>query len=230
MSDPAAKPSAASRVYVGLVITAGAAVLALSVFRLFQHPPRFDFYSLAALTLISGLLPLKLPNVSANISVSETFVFAGTPCWVRRPARCSWAWTRPHLGAAGPRARPAGLKWRRMLFSLTAPALSIGRPATCCSGSSTPCRSPSSARRAPTSGRLRRRDRVHRGLLLLNTLLVAFAIGLERAFAAQVWRKNFSSLWLILAGASIAMLLVSRQNGITWAFVLVSSRCCSCFS
>ena len=70
--------STASRIYVWFVISLGFAVTALSAYRLFQFPPRPDFYSLAALTLISGLLPLKLPNVSANISVSETFVFAGT--------------------------------------------------------------------------------------------------------------------------------------------------------
>jgi putative nucleotidyltransferase with HDIG domain len=226
MASPAITRSTASRVYVRLVIASGASVLALSAYRLIANPPRPDFYSLAALTLISGLLPLKLPNVSANISVSETFVFAGTlmlgpasgTVLVFLDALLIWVrLAREHA--------QQGVKWHRMLFSLAAPALAIW------TGGHLLFKAVGTLPLGYLAVEARPNIWNFAGGVIvftavyfwMNTWLVAFAIALElkiRAF--DVWRKNFSSLWLnYLAGASIAMLLVYNTNGITWAFVLV---------
>src|SRR3954465_5569904 len=64
------------RAYVSAVITAGFLVLSGSGYRLFTHPIGYQWFLLAALTLISGSATVKLPSVPASISISETFVFA----------------------------------------------------------------------------------------------------------------------------------------------------------
>src|SRR5262252_3543402 len=69
----------AARAYIAAVVAAGAIGLIVSISRLQGHQPDFEqFYYLLVLTILSSFIPVKLPNVSANISVSETFVFAGT--------------------------------------------------------------------------------------------------------------------------------------------------------
>ena len=64
------------RAYVSAVITAGFLVVSWSVYQLTVHPVGFQWFLLAALTLVSGSATVKLPSVPASISISETFVFA----------------------------------------------------------------------------------------------------------------------------------------------------------
>src|SRR5258708_21232663 len=76
------RPSA--RLYVLLVILAGATVISDSVHRLFVDPISNRWLVLALLTLLTASFNLKVPSINAYISVSEAFVFAsvlffGTP-------------------------------------------------------------------------------------------------------------------------------------------------------
>ena len=76
------RPSA--RLYVLLVILAGATVISDSVHRLFVDPISNRWVVLALLTLLTASFNLKVPSINAYISVSEAFVFAsvlffGTP-------------------------------------------------------------------------------------------------------------------------------------------------------
>src|SRR5678810_242470 len=72
--------SLATRLYVSAVFFLGAAVIFFSVSEIRQHPLEWQlpWMKLAGLTLISGWLSVKLPSGRATISISETFVLAGT--------------------------------------------------------------------------------------------------------------------------------------------------------
>ncbi len=216
----------ASRLYLVLVFALGGTAIAMAAHGLFVSPPEVDFYYLAGLTVVSGFLPVKLPGVSANISVSETFVYAGTMLLGTRvgvllvvlDALVIWLkiwWT----------TRREEMKWKRMFFSITASPLSIAVASTIMFWL---------IRRPPLSAV----PADHRpdiwwyafGLIVFagvyfiwNSALVAVAIGLEqRASAFQIWRRNFSGLWLnYLAGASIASLLIYNTTRVTPAFLFV---------
>ncbi len=47
----------------------------MSLWQLSHQPPGFEWFVLAALTLLTGSFTVKLPSLPAKISVSETFVF-----------------------------------------------------------------------------------------------------------------------------------------------------------
>jgi putative nucleotidyltransferase with HDIG domain len=65
----------AGRVYVAGVFAAGVAVIAYSAWDLVQHPVGYMWLVLLALTSFSSTFSIRIPSVSATISVSETFVF-----------------------------------------------------------------------------------------------------------------------------------------------------------
>src|SRR5687767_12294495 len=69
-----------TRLYVAAVFCLGTAVISLSLAEIRQHPFEWQltWLKLAGLTLISGWLSVKLPSGRATISISETFVLAGT--------------------------------------------------------------------------------------------------------------------------------------------------------
>src|SRR5438045_7550237 len=75
-TKPADGISSVGRAYLAGVIGCGIAVVGLSLFRLHVQPVGYQWYMLAALTLISGSATVQLPSIPASISVSETFVFA----------------------------------------------------------------------------------------------------------------------------------------------------------
>ena len=62
--------------YVAAVITAGLTVILTSIVRIYQSPPGQEWLILAALTLLTGSFTIKIPRLSARLSVSDTFVFA----------------------------------------------------------------------------------------------------------------------------------------------------------
>ena len=192
----------------------GFSVVALSAASLLRHRPSSDFGWLAVLTLLSGFLPVKLPKVSANISVSETFVFCGTLLFgpaagtilVFLDVTLVWA-----------RLAKTGVLWHRMLFSMAANPLSIWIAAQVLfevAGtvplSLLPVAEPN--------------FRLIAGLVaftvvyfLLNSSLLAVAIGLEqRLNPLSIWSRHFSRLWLnYWAGAAVAALLVSITHKIS---------------
>src|SRR5579884_3984406 len=63
------------RAYVWIVVVLGFAVVGESVYRLASQPLHYQWFLLAALTLISGSATVRLPASAASISISETFVF-----------------------------------------------------------------------------------------------------------------------------------------------------------
>ena len=63
------------QLYVAAVVALGAAAIVDCAMRLVREPVPASWLVLAALTWISGSFALKVPQVPASISVSETFVF-----------------------------------------------------------------------------------------------------------------------------------------------------------
>ena len=216
MSQPQRPPlSFVAKAYVAFVVAAGLWVVAYSCKDLLANRPSPDLAWLALLTLLSGFLPLKLPKVAANISVSETFVFCGTLLFgpsagailVFLDVALIWA-----------RLSRQEVYWHRMLFSLAANPLAIWiAAAVLFQVAGTGPLAPLPIQ--PPDGRL------ILGLLafaivyfILNSSLVAFAIALEQnQNAFEIWSKHLSRLWLnYWAGASVAALLVSIFHTITF--------------
>src|SRR2546426_2911515 len=62
--------------YLAVVIAVGLAIIAKSLAETIEAPPGIEWFTLAALTLLTGSFTVKVPSLSARFSVSETFVFA----------------------------------------------------------------------------------------------------------------------------------------------------------
>lgn len=209
-----------AKVFVSAVVVSGFLAIAHSVYALRFTPVTSQWFVLAALTLLSGSITIKLPGIDASISVSETFVFtsvllfgtaAGTITVALDGLIISlWLWRK-------------GIGLHKLLFNTTAPALSIwlaaqlfffvtGVPPLTHEATSLPALLP--------------------GLLLfaivyflLNSWLMATAVSFEEAASPlEIWRDNF--LWLSLSffsGASVSILLVSvsREINLTALAVIV---------
>ena len=209
--------SRTARIYVLSVTICGSAAVIASTIELFSRGLPSGWLLLAALTLLSGSITVKVPSVPATISVSETFVFtavllfgpsAGTLI-VALDGLVISLWLHRKLKMAYQSA-----------FNMAAPALSVYVSATLffalagitplASGPATPI----SALLLPLA--------VFTGFyFLLNSGLIALAIAFEKSVSAvAVWRENF--LWLGLnyfGGASVAALLVAYTKRIDWASV-----------
>lgn len=209
-----------AQVFITAIVIAGFLVIGHSVDALRSTPVTSQWFVLAALTLLSGSITIKLPGIDASISVSETFVFtsvllfgtaAGTITVTLDGLIISlWLW-RKRIG------------FHKLLFNTTAPALSIwlaaqlfffvtGVPPLTQEATSLPALLP--------------------GLLLfavvyflLNSWLMATAVSFEEPLSPlEIWRHNF--LWLCLSffsGASVSILLVSvsREINLTALAVIV---------
>ncbi|HEY9463472.1 MAG TPA: HD domain-containing phosphohydrolase [Vicinamibacterales bacterium] len=76
MKKRATSLSFRARLYIAIVVAIGAYVVASSAVDLVVHPSGNQWMYLAGLTFLTGSFSIKLPSISARISVSETFVFA----------------------------------------------------------------------------------------------------------------------------------------------------------
>jgi putative nucleotidyltransferase with HDIG domain len=173
-----------------------------------------QWFVLAALTLLTGSITVKLPSIDATISVSETFVFtsvllfgaaAGT-ITVTLDALIISLWLRRR-----------GLELHKLLFNTTAPALSIWVAAKLFFlVAGVPPLAVSSAALSAVLPGLLVFTLVY---FLLNSWLMAAVVGFAEARSPiDVWRHNF--LWLCLsflsgASASILLISVSREINLT---------------
>ena len=203
--------------YVSAVAVCGFLVVSDSAVELLQRGAEYrtQWLFLVGLTIVSGVFPIRLPSVQASISISETFLIAGTLLFGRSggtvlvllDAVCIclyllWA---------------QGLRWQQVVFNLSGPALSIWIAATL-SGVEPLFRTDP--------------DFDHWFIVqvawfailyfAINTWLITFAISLERRVPArEIWWTHFRELLVTYtAGASIAALLVYNTREIRPAFVL----------
>jgi putative nucleotidyltransferase with HDIG domain len=127
-TKPASTLSNGTNAFVIAVALAGLAVVALSTDDLLLHFQRSSGYrnqwlALVGLTIASGLLPVRVPTLDITLSVSETFVIAGTLLFGRSGGTvlvlvdavfmtmyCSWS---------------KRLRWQQVLFNLGVGPVSI---------------------------------------------------------------------------------------------------------
>jgi putative nucleotidyltransferase with HDIG domain len=211
-----------AHLYVLVVVIVGASVIYLSISDLARQPAgrRFDWAWLSALTLISGWLSVKLPSNRATISISETFVLAGTV--ILGPGVGAVLVALDALVLCVKEAvLGRGLRWQQVSFNIAAPAVSIWFSAVAAGiGVAT------DNREAALSAEFVLRLALFTALyFLLNSWLVTFAIALElRERPFGIWWANFRELWInFAAGASIAAFAASNAKSVfDFAFISVT--------
>jgi putative nucleotidyltransferase with HDIG domain len=208
--------SRAGNWYVGAVIAAGLTVILSSVAHIYQSPPGQEWLILAALTLLTGSFTVKIPKLSARVSVSDTFVFAAVLLFgssvptviVALDCLVATLWLR--------RTRGSRL---RSLFSFASVAFAIWTAATVFyvvvgTTQVTPLVLPKLLLPLLLLAAI---------YFLMNTWLVALALAFERRVNIfKLWTENFA--WLSLnyfGGVSVAALLVSYTRSIDLAAVSV---------
>ncbi len=210
--------SPAGRFYLGAVIATGVTVVLQSLLTLWREPVTYDWFVLAGLTLLSGSFTVRVPTISARLSVSETFVFATV--LIFGPAAATAIVVLDTLVISlwlrGPSRTPA-----RILFNMSAPAVAIWTASHLfyrLSDVQPLFRGPQNI--APLIIPLF-------GLALcyfvLNSALIARAVGFQRQISSfLVWRQNF--LWLSLnyiSGASVAALLLPYYQNADSTFLRI---------
>lgn len=215
MSNPRPQLSQATQIYVFCVLALGLVTVYFSATDLLGRPvsEHKEWLSLLALTFVSGWLSVKLPSVSASISISETFVFAGTIMFgssvgtllvvLDATVLCTKeAWVRRRL------------RWQQVVFNMAAPPLSIWVAAWAAGVTQPPDRLDASfVLELAIFAAL---------YFLLNSWLVTFAVALEQRVAPfKLWWTNFTEIFLnFAAGASIAaFVVVYAKNRVDLAFI-----------
>ena len=196
-------------VYVSSVVGLGLAVIGLSILELSQQPWdwQLNWLKLAGLTLISGWLSVKLPSGRATISISETFVLAGTVLLGPAVGTVLVALDALVL-CLKESVRGRGLRLEQVLFNLAAPAVSIWVAAMVAGIT------PAGTANGLTTEFVLRLAFFTALHFLLGTWLVTFAIAIEqREPAFGIWWANFREIWInFAAGASIAAFAASTKQ------------------
>jgi putative nucleotidyltransferase with HDIG domain len=193
-----------ARGFVTLVCVAGVAVLGVSIPAVVRTPSA-DWLILAALTLLTGSFTVKVPSLSARLSVSETFVFAAVLLYGHSVATVIVAMDTLVMSL---RLAPGHRSSYRLLFNVASGSLAIwiaGRIFFWLAGTSS----------VPVNSRLENLVVPGAALavsyFLLNTWLISIALSFQRRVSAySIWRTSF--VWLVLnyvGAASVATLLVS---------------------
>src|SRR5690606_98452 len=130
MTDPRPRFSRAIHGYIFCVAAGGFLAVSTSFFELLSEAPEYrsQWLWLVALTVVSGLLPVRLPTVNASISISETFVIAGTLLFGRSGGTALVLLDALFISIYLFWSR--GLRWQQVVFNLAAPPLSIWLAAT----------------------------------------------------------------------------------------------------
>jgi putative nucleotidyltransferase with HDIG domain len=211
------------RVYVWCVITLAALAVADAVRAVTINFPGPEWLVLAALTIVSGTATVRLPNVRAEISISETFVFSAVLIFGPGAGVLTVLLDAAIINLKMASKRRA-LRFDRALFNLAAPSLAVWLGGNVMAFAGVP---PVHDWHGPPIG-LQRLVGPLVGFALVyfafNSGLVATAIGLaQRVSPYKIWHDHFA--WLSLnyfSGASISSLLVVvYQTEPGWTFLAV---------
>ncbi len=195
-----------SRLYIAVVVAAGALIVLESLYSLSRAPVDPNWLVLAVLTLLSGSFTIRIPGIPARLSVSETFVFAAALLF--GPPAATMIVVLDTLVISFWLGRQSPPAWSRVIFNLAAASVAIW------------CAShvfyyftgitPLSVSPRPIVGLLPWLLLLATVYFLLNSWLVAIVVGLhKRRSPVVVWRQSF--LWLSLnyySGASVAALIL----------------------
>jgi HD-GYP domain-containing protein (c-di-GMP phosphodiesterase class II) len=215
-------------VYVATVVAVGLTVALFSTVGLASDALRlkgdfYQWYLLAALTLLSASVTIKLPSVPATISISETFVFTAVITYGPAAGAVIVA-LDGFLISISPNRRK---ELHRVAFNVAAPALSIWLAAQVYYAF--PSVQPLINYKLATDelishliGPLAIFTLTH---FLVNSWLIALAVAFEtRRPVFALWRRDF--LWLSLnyfGGASVSALLAVQvgKNDPTYLALIV---------
>jgi HD-GYP domain-containing protein (c-di-GMP phosphodiesterase class II) len=206
LDESPSAPSATPKLYIRTVIALGFAMISDSLWRIAADPPGVELLILAALTLLTGSFTVKVPSLSARLSVSETFVFASVLLF--GPAAGTATVVLDALIACfwlSPSARSRS----RVLFNAAAPAIAIWTSSHVFFFMS-----------KTSAGTLHVEDigTVMVPLFvfallyfLINTWLVAGALATQQdSGPLAIWLSNFPALSITyFVGSSIALLIVA---------------------
>src|SRR5688500_5437222 len=211
--------SEAGRFYVGAVSAAGIAVVLHSLFRVSTESIGYQWFVLAALTLLSGSFTIRIPTIPARLSVSETFVFAAAILF--GPAAATVIVVLDSL-IISLWLRGASRNVSRVLFNMAAPAIAIWTASHAFFRlADIP---PLYLSPKPIISLVAPILALALLYFILNSWLIAAAVGFDKRISAfQVWRDNF--LWLSLnyfSGASVAALLLPYLQDDRQAFIKVA--------
>jgi putative nucleotidyltransferase with HDIG domain len=184
----------------------GLAAFVDSIRHLWTDPPTLQWFVLAALTLLTGSFTVKLPSLSAKISVSETFVFTSVLLFGPHGGTITVILDALVISLWMKRAKRTPV---RVLFNSTAPAIAIRIASETffyLSGT--------------TPGHIDRHniDKLIIPSFLLafvyfvaNTVLVAGALGFERRESPlRIWYTHFPPVSITyFVGSSVALLIVA---------------------
>jgi diguanylate cyclase (GGDEF)-like protein/putative nucleotidyltransferase with HDIG domain len=207
--------SPVGRTYVSAVVASGLAVVGLCVVQLCLHPVPYQWFLLAALTLLSGSATVQLPSSHASISISEVFVFIAILLYGPPAGTIVVALDGLVISFWMAKRRP---EWYRALFNMSAPAV-----AAWCSAQLFFLASGL----VPLAQRPATLNQILPFLMLtaatyfsLNTWLITFAIALERRLSPfRLWISSFAWLSLTyLGGASVAALVAVYNRNLDFGF------------
>jgi putative nucleotidyltransferase with HDIG domain len=208
MQKRATPLSFGARFYVAAVVAVGTYVIGSSAYDLLVHPAGNDWLYLAGLTILTGSFGIKLPSISARISVCEAFVFAAVLFFGPAAATVIVAldtiiltsWSH---GGERPRVRA--------IFNVSAGATAIwvGAHVFRLVLPETPASPQLEQLLIPVS-------LLATTYFVVNSSLIAIVVALEKALPPiDVWKNNF--VWVGLnyvGGACVAMLLVTYRQRI----------------
>lgn len=218
MSSTTTRPpfSTGTHSYIFVVAACGTIAVAVSVLDLLQQVPEYksQWLSLVALTVVSGLLPVTLPTVNVSISISETFVIAGTLLFGRSGGTVLVLLDALFISVYLFWVR--GLRWQQIVFNLAAPPLSIWLAAGIAGIEPR-------FQTAPVFGA---GFLVQLGIFttlyfIFNSWLITFALALQQRVPPRgIWWRHFRELLVnYAAGGSIAALLVYNTREVRPEFV-----------
>ena len=206
------------RRYVALVVSAGTAAVVYSLHSLYANPVEPEWLILAALTLVSGSLTIRMARINATVSLADTFVFASVLLFGPAAGTATIALAGLASSAWQRRDRPPP---HRVLFGAAAPALAVWVTAHLfyrLAGMH-----PLSAVSASTPSLFVPHMVFASAFFLLNSGLNALVTNLEQPRQVfPAWRREVA--WLSLgcfSGASAAFLLVSLGPRLTVGAVTI---------
>jgi putative nucleotidyltransferase with HDIG domain len=206
----------ACRAYVATIVAVGAVPLLAAIRLAIERPLHPGWLLLAALSLLSGPLAVRIPSISATISVSEGFIFAagllfGPPAAIVTAVLDGLGvslWNRQRL-------------LRRTLFNVAEPAVSVWLAMWLfyeISGTT-----PLLHRSAAILPLLAPLLTMTVSYFLLNTMLLATAVWLENGTSPfAIVRKHLSHLALdFCVSLSLAAVIVQTSANVTVAAIVV---------
>jgi putative nucleotidyltransferase with HDIG domain len=198
------------QLFVPAVSAAGLLVIGHCISTLAQQPLNLQWLALAALTLLTGSFTIKIPSVSARLSVSETFVFASVLLFGTCAGTITVALEILIILGAGAKTHDP----LRILFNVSAAALSIWSSSILFFFVANI--EPLGQSQAPLETLILPLALLATSYFLLNSGMVAAAVAIERRTAPfAIWRSNFLPLAVnYLGGASVAALFVSYTRTI----------------